>query len=73
MRTECNRSTFVFHPLGSRQVTAAFNGGTITSDGGALLLGEVEAQTGLLAALASLRPDRPLAHQAAFVPELPEK
>lgn len=53
MRTECNRSTFVFHPLGSRQVTAAFNGGTITSDGGALLLGEVEAQTGLLAALAS--------------------
>ena len=52
MTTECNQSTFAFHPLGSRQVTAAFNGGTISSDGGALLLRELEAQTGLLASLA---------------------
>lgn len=53
MTTECSRSAFAFHPLGSRQVTAAFDGGTITSDGGALLLRELEAQTGLLAALAA--------------------
>lgn len=52
MATECNQSTFAFHPLGSRQVTAAFDGGTITSDGGALLLRELESRTGLLASLA---------------------
>ena len=52
MRTECNQLSFNFHPLGGRQVSAAFNGGTITSDGGALLLRELEVQTGLLASLA---------------------
>ena len=52
MTTECNQLSFDFHPLGGRQVTAAFNGGTITSDGGGLLLRELEAQTGLLASLA---------------------
>ncbi|MGH9601440.1 MAG: IS1380 family transposase [Terriglobales bacterium] len=52
MTTECSGSEFDFHPLGSRRVTAAFNGGTITSDGGALLLRELEARTGLLADLA---------------------
>jgi hypothetical protein len=52
MITECSQLSFNFQPLGSRQVTAAFNGGTITSDGGALLLRELEAQTGLLASLA---------------------
>lgn len=52
MTTECNQLAFDFHPLGGRRVTAAFDGGTITSDGGALLLRELEAQTGLLASLA---------------------
>ena len=52
MSTECSGTAFDFHPLGGRRVTAAFNGGTITSDGGALLLRELERQTGLLAALA---------------------
>ena len=52
MTTECNQLSFNFHHLGGRQVTAAFNGGTITSDGGGLLLRELEAQTGLLASLA---------------------
>jgi hypothetical protein len=52
MTTECNQSTFAFHPLGSRQVTAAFDGGTITSDGGVLLLRELEVRTGLLWKLA---------------------
>lgn len=52
MTTECNQLAFVFHPLGSRQVTAAFDGGTITSDGGALLLRELESRTGLLSRMA---------------------
>lgn len=52
MSTECSQSAFDFHPLFRRQVTAAFDGGTITSDGGALLLRELEAKTGLLADLA---------------------
>jgi hypothetical protein len=52
MPTECNTRPFDFQPLGSRQVTAGFDGGTITSDAGGLLLREVEAQTGLLADLA---------------------
>jgi hypothetical protein len=33
-----------FKPAAARQVVAEFNGGTITSDGGVLLLKEVEAQ-----------------------------
>ena len=52
MPTECNERSFDFQPLGSREVTARFDGGTITSDAGALLLREVEAKTGLLADLA---------------------
>lgn len=46
--TECNQTTFAFHPLGSRKVVARFDGGTITSDAGGLLLREVERRTGIL-------------------------
>ena len=52
MRTECSERSFNFQPLVTRQVTARFDGGTITSDAGGLLLREVEAKTGLLAHLA---------------------
>lgn len=52
MKTECSRELFSFQPLSARQVTAEFDGGTITSDAGGLLLREVEAKTGLLADLA---------------------
>lgn len=48
MTTECNQCSFDFQPLGARQVTARFDGGTITSDAGALLLREVEEKTGIL-------------------------
>ena len=51
MATECISRAFDFQPLGSREVTARFDGGTITSDAGALLLRELEAKTGLLADL----------------------
>lgn len=52
MSTECSIPSFDFQPLGTREVTARFDGGTITSDAGGLLLREIEAKTGLLADLA---------------------
>jgi Transposase DDE domain group 1 len=48
MTTECNQNSFAFHPLGSREVVARFDGGTITSDAGALLLRQTEQATGIL-------------------------
>src|SRR5271157_895373 len=52
MSTECNGKLFEFHPLGRREVRADFGGGAITSDGGGLLLREVEKRTGILARFA---------------------
>jgi hypothetical protein len=46
--THCNTATLAFHDLGSRQVRAAFDGGTVTSDAGGLLLREVEARFGFV-------------------------
>src|SRR5437867_5531180 len=40
--TECNPALFEFAPVEGRQVVAAFDGGAITSDAGALLLGETD-------------------------------
>ena len=48
MKTECNANTFPFQTETSRQIVARFDGGTITSDGGGLLLREVERRTGIL-------------------------
>ncbi len=45
---ECKPKSIEFHTLGSREVVAEFNGGDITSDGGGLLLREVEKRTGIL-------------------------
>ena len=43
--TECNQQTFAFHSLSRREVVARFDGGNITSDGGSLLLREVDLRT----------------------------
>lgn len=48
METQCSTDRLTFQPLGRREVVAEFDGGTITSDAGALLLQEVEQQTGIL-------------------------
>jgi len=48
MRTECNQFVFGFHPLKRREIRAEFNGGAISSDGGGLLLREVEKRMGIL-------------------------
>lgn len=52
MSTECNPTQLEFHPLGKRQVIGRFDGGRITSDGGGLLLREVDRRIGLLDRLA---------------------
>jgi hypothetical protein len=48
MKTECTPKQFEFHGLGRRQIVAKFDGGQITSDGGGLLLREVEKKTKIL-------------------------
>lgn len=48
MTTECTQKSFPFHPHSHRDVVARFDGGTITSDGGSLLLREVEKRTGII-------------------------
>jgi hypothetical protein len=48
MQTECTQRSFAFHPQNGRLLVARFDGGSITSDGGAVLLGEVERRTGIL-------------------------
>ena len=42
MPTECNPALFEFPPVESRHVVAGFDGGAITSDAGALLLGQTD-------------------------------
>jgi hypothetical protein len=48
MKTECNLSYLDFPMLGSREVLAEFDGGDITSDGGALLLRKTEQLTSII-------------------------
>src|SRR6266480_3188690 len=48
MTTECSQIGFEFHSLKNREIRAQFDGGAITSDGGGLLLREVEKRTGIL-------------------------
>jgi hypothetical protein len=42
MPTECNPALFEFPPVDGRHVVASFDGGAITSDAGALLLGQTD-------------------------------
>jgi hypothetical protein len=55
--TECNRKAVLFSSLGRQEVRADFGGGTLTSDGGGLLLREVDRQLGLVEALADCLSD----------------
>ncbi len=52
MKTECTRKYDTFQALGRREIVAEFNGEMITSDGGALLLREVEHRTAILSRFA---------------------
>lgn len=50
--TDCIQQTFAFQALGSRGVEADFTGGHLSSDGGALLLREMDRRLGLCGRLA---------------------
>ncbi len=50
--TECNQSSFGFEGSGRREVVARFDGGTISSDGGAFLLRQTDKRLNLMARLA---------------------
>jgi hypothetical protein len=52
MPTECSRDLFGFEAVEGRQVVAAFDGGRITSDAGALLLGTANRAIDLVGRLA---------------------
>ena len=53
MPTQCNQESLEFHPLDKREVRGQFDGGAITTDGGGLLLREVEKRTGIIAQFAA--------------------
>ena len=48
MKTECNTEQLEFHSFGRRKIIGQFDGIKISSDGGAILLREVEKRTGIL-------------------------
>ncbi len=52
METQCNAGRMEFHGLGARRVVGRFDGGRISSDGGSVLLREVESRTHILKRLA---------------------
>ena len=52
-QTECNGEQLSFQGVGGRQIVARFDGGQLSSDGGGLLLREVERRTGLLSQFAA--------------------
>ena len=51
--TECIQSDFRFKACGKREIVAKFDGGTISSDGGALLLRQTDQRLNLLSRLAN--------------------
>lgn len=51
-QTECNGEQLSFQAVGRRDIVARFDGGQLSSDGGGLLLREVEKRTSLLAQFA---------------------
>jgi hypothetical protein len=51
--TECNSESYEFGHLNHRKITADFSGGEITSDGGLLLLREIDQRYGISEGLAS--------------------
>ena len=53
MQTECIPDLFVFPPVEGHQVLAAFDGGSITSNAGALLLGAAEPAIGMVGRFAA--------------------
>jgi hypothetical protein len=53
MPTECSRDLFGYEVVEGRQVVAAFDGGEVTSDAGALLLGATDRAIGVVSRFAA--------------------
>ncbi|MEJ1404548.1 MAG: transposase [Candidatus Sedimenticola sp. (ex Thyasira tokunagai)] len=53
----CNQTILEFPALKRRKVQAKFSGGEITSDGGALLLRQIDQRLGLMKAVDAVIPD----------------
>ena len=58
MPAHCNPALFEFEPVQGRAVVAAFDGGTITSDAGALLLGQTDRAIRLIERFAACFDDQ---------------
>ena len=58
MPTQCSRDLFGYEMVEGRQVVASFDGGAVTSDAGALLLGATDRVIGLMARFAACFDDR---------------
>ena len=58
MQTECTPALFEFEPVERQKVVAGFDGGTITSDAGGLLLGQLDRGLGLIRRMAACFTDR---------------
>ena len=58
MQTECSATLFEFEAVERRAVMAGFDGGDITSNAGALLLGQVDRGLGLIRRFAGCFTDR---------------
>jgi hypothetical protein len=58
MQTECTPKLFEFEEVGRRAVVAGFDGGDITSNAGALLLGQLDRGLGLVQRFAECFVDR---------------
>jgi hypothetical protein len=48
MKAQCKQKSFKFQPHFRKEVVSTFDGGTITSDAGSILLREVEARSGII-------------------------
>jgi hypothetical protein len=58
MPTECNADLFGFAPVGRREVVGSFDGGSMTSDAGVLLLRQTDRAIGVTGRLAACFHDR---------------
>jgi hypothetical protein len=52
--TDCNEQRWLFQALGKRKVEVDFGGGYLSSDGGGLVLRELERHSGLIRAFGGL-------------------
>jgi hypothetical protein len=67
--TQCQQGSFQFQDHGSRQVVADFTGGQLSSDGGVLLLRELDRGLGLTRQVAACFQDRPASRYHKISPQ----